>query len=253
MDNSRLFAAQKAAAAAAEEANKAKSEFLARMSHDLRTPLNAIGGYAQLIELGVHGPVTDGQRDSAQRIIRAQKHLLSLISDILHFAKAESGQVPLQLRPVSLSSLCEELGALIGKQATDRGVTYRCDLDAATDGEGRDLMVMADTERVLRVLVNLLTNAIKFTDAGGCVVVKARRDGQWAEIVVRDNGRGIAAEHLERIFEPFVQVSGASDPRTSVGLGLATSRTIARRMGGDIVVESAPGAGSSFLLRLPTP
>jgi signal transduction histidine kinase len=104
---------------------------------------------------------------------------------------------------------------------------------------------------VLQVLVNVSTNAIKFTDAGGRVTVTGRRLGSWAEVLVNDTGRGIAPEHIEQIFEPFVQVSGGTDTRAGVGLGLATSRNLARRMGGDILVESAPGVGSTFTLRLP--
>ena len=238
------------ARADAEAANRAKSDFLAAMSHDLRTPLNAIGGYAQLIEMGVHGPVTDSQRDAASRIVAAERHLLTLIDDILHFAKAESGQIPLEMRPISLSDLCGGLESLIGQQATEKRIAFTCDLDQATQGDGV-LMAVADFDRVLQILVNLSTNAIKFTDEGGGLTVTGCRSGSWAEIMVRDTGRGIAVEHIERIFEPFIQVSGASGARGGVGLGLATSRNLARRMGGDITVESAPGAGSTFTLRLP--
>ncbi len=239
------------ARAGAEAANRAKSHFLAAMSHDLRTPLNAIGGYAQLIEMGVQGPVTDGQRDAAGRIIRAQRHLLALIDDILQFAKAESGEIPLQVRPISLPELCGALESLIGLQATEKRVTFSCDLGEATKSAADAVTMVADFERVLQVLVNVSTNAIKFTDPGGSVTVTGRRSGSWAEILVRDTGRGIAPEHIEQIFEPFVQVSGVSGTRAGVGLGLSTSRNLARRMGGDVMVESAPSVGSTFTLRLP--
>jgi len=239
------------ARAEADAANHAKSDFLAAMSHDLRTPLNAIGGYAHLIEMGVHGPVTDGQRDSASRIIRAQRHLLTLIDDILQFAKAESGQIPLEMGPVSLPELCGALESLVGPQATEKRIEFSCDLAATSDGSEDALTVVADFERVLQVLVNVSTNAIKYTDAGGRVTVTASRAGSWTDVAVQDTGRGIAPEHIEQIFEPFIQVSGVSDTRAGVGLGLATSRNLARRMGGDILVESAPGAGSTFTLRLP--
>jgi len=239
------------ARAEADAANRAKSDFLAAMSHDLRTPLNAIGGYAQLIEMGVHGPVTDGQRDSASRIIRAQRHLLTLIDDILQFAKAESGQIPLEMGPVSLPELCGALASLVGPQATEKRIEFSCDLAETSDGSEYPLTVVADFERVLQVLVNVSTNAIKYTDVGGRVTVTGSRSGSWTDVAVRDTGRGIAPEHLEQIFQPFVQVSGVSDTRAGVGLGLATSRNLARRMGGDILVESAPGAGSTFTLRLP--
>ena len=235
----------------AEAANRAKSDFLAAMSHDLRTPLNAIGGYAQLIEMGVQGPVSDGQRDASSRIIRAQRHLLTLIDDILLFAKAESGQIPLKMRPISLPEICGALESLVSPQAAEKSVAFSCDLDETTGGDGGAITMVADFERVLQVLVNVSTNAIKFTDAGGSVTVTGRRSGSWAEILVRDTGHGIAPEHIEQIFEPFVQVSGAAGTRGGVGLGLSTSRNLARRMGGDVVVESAPSVGSTFTLRLP--
>ena len=241
------------ARAEAEAANRAKSDFLAAMSHDLRTPLNAIGGYAQLIEMGVHGPVTDGQRDAAARIARAQRHLLTLIDDILQFAKTESGQIPLEMRPIPLPDLCGALESLIRPQATDKDIAFSCDLDEATGPAGEVVTAVADFERVLQVLVNVSSNAIKFTDAGGRVTVTGRRSGSWAEVSVQDTGRGIAPEHIEQIFQPFVQVGGSTGTREGVGLGLATSRNLARRMGGDILVESAPGVGSTFTLRLPAP
>ena len=239
------------ARAEAVAANRAKGDFLAAMSHDLRTPLNAIGGYAQLIEMGLNGPVTDAQRDGALRIMRAQQHLLTLIDDILQFAKAESGQIPLDVRPVALAELCGSLESLIGRQASEKRVQFSCHLNAGKSEHGEGLFAVGDIERVLQILVNLSTNAIKFTDAGGRVTVSGRADGEWSEIVVRDTGSGIAAEHIEQIFEPFVQVSNVPGTRGGVGLGLATSRKLARRMGGDILVESAPGAGSTFTLRLP--
>ena len=237
------------ARADADAANRAKSDFLAAMSHDLRTPLNAIGGYAQLIEIGVHGPVTESQRDAASRITRAQQHLLTLIDDILQFAKLESGQIPIEIGPVSMPELCGALESFVGQQAAGKGIAFSCDPEAK--GAVDDVTALADFERVLQILVNVSTNAIKFTDTGGRVTVSMRRSGSWAEVVVHDTGRGIAAEHIETIFQPFVQVGGASDTRAGVGLGLATSRNLARRMGGEILVESEPGVGSIFTLRLP--
>ncbi|HYH79091.1 MAG TPA: GAF domain-containing sensor histidine kinase [Longimicrobium sp.] len=239
------------ARAEADAANRAKGDFLAAMSHDLRTPLNAIGGYAQLIEIGVHGPVTDAQRDATLRISQAQRHLLALIDDILQFARTEKGEIPLTLRPIGLAELCESLVSFVEQQAAEKRIAFTCQLAGEGDEGGGELMAVADRERVLQVLVNLSTNAVKFTGEGGSVAITGRRAGPWAEIVVRDTGRGIAAEDLERIFEPFVQVAGAASTQAGVGLGLATSRLLARRMGGDIVVESTPGAGSTFTLRLP--
>jgi len=239
------------ARAEAEAANRAKSDFLAAMSHDLRTPLNAIAGYAQLIEIGVHGPVTDGQRDAASRIVRAQRHLLTLIDDILQFAKTESGQIPLEMHPIPVSELCATLESLVSHQAIEDAIAFNCVLEDENDTDGGALMAVANVERVVQILVNLSSNAIKFTEKGGRVTVSGRRLGSWVEITVRDTGRGIAGEHIEQIFEPFVQVGSGLGTRAGVGLGLATSRSLARRMGGDIIVESALGEGSLFTLRLP--
>ncbi len=232
------------ARAEADAANRAKSDFLAAMSHDLRTPLNAIAGYAQLIEMGIAGPVTDQQQGSASKIIRAQRHLLTLIDDILQFAKAESGQLPLQMRPIELAELCEPLSLLVKHLAEGKGVSLSCAI-------GSGLVGLADFDRVLQVLVNLSTNAIKFTASGGAVEITGRRSETWLELIVRDNGSGIAEAHIEKIFEPFVQVSAIPGTLGGVGLGLATSRTLARKMGGDLSVESVPGSGSTFTLRLP--
>ncbi|MEO8575743.1 MAG: GAF domain-containing sensor histidine kinase [Gemmatimonadales bacterium] len=238
------------ARAEAEAANRAKGNFLAAMSHDLRTPLNAIGGYAQLIEMGVHGPASEGQRDSALRILRAQRHLLALIDDILHFAKLESGEIPLNLGAISLSEVCSTLESLIGQQAVDKQIALTCNLDEIANGSSSSMEALADFDRVVQILVNLATNAIKFTKEGGQVTVSARHSGSWVEILVHDSGRGIAGDDIERIFEPFIQVERTGGTREGVGLGLATSRILARRMGGDIVVESELGVGSTFSLRL---
>ncbi|MEO8561685.1 MAG: GAF domain-containing sensor histidine kinase [bacterium] len=240
------------ARAEADRANRAKSDFLAAMSHDLRTPLTAIGGYAQLIELGVHGPVTDGQRDAAARIHRAQRHLHTIIGDILQFAKLEGGDIVIEPRAVSLSELGDALDSLVRQQAAEKGIAFECDLGGG-NGDGNDAMaVLADHERALQILVNLTTNAIKFTDTGGRVSLTARRAGEWAAIAVSDSGKGITKEQMGRIFEPFVQLGSAAGNRAGVGLGLATSRTLARRMGGEIDVESEEGVGSTFTLRLPS-
>lgn len=234
---------------AAEAASQAKSDFLAGMSHDLRTPLNAIGGYAQLIELGVHGDVTDQQRDAAQRIVRAQKHLLTLIDDILQFAQTEAGDIHLERRPLSLVEICDALESLVRNQAEAKSLSFRCDLDKTDDSTS--FTAVGDLDRVLQILVNLIANAIKFTDSGGSITVTGRRAAEWAELTVRDTGRGIAPENLEAIFQPFVQIGRSTSASGGVGLGLATSRKLARRMGGDISVTSAPGGGSAFTLKLP--
>ncbi|MBD0319884.1 MAG: HAMP domain-containing histidine kinase, partial [Gemmatimonadetes bacterium] len=232
--------------AAAEEANRVKSEFLARMSHDLRTPLNAIGGYAQLVEMGVHGPVTDAQREAMERIVRAQEHLLTLINDILSFARLEAGQVQVELREVPLREVLRELEDLARPLFSKRGVAFE------VRPAPPELRAWADAERLIQVLLNLVTNAAKFTDAGGRVVVEAVRDGADVSIRVSDTGCGIPPERLDAIFDPFIQAGNSSaETRQGVGLGLAISRELLRLMDGTITVESETGRRTEFEVRVP--
>jgi signal transduction histidine kinase/DNA-binding response OmpR family regulator len=245
IDNARLFEEAASARTAAEEANRAKSEFLARMSHDLRTPLNAIGGYAQLVEMGVQGPVTDAQREAMGRIIRAQEHLLTLINDILSFARLEAGQVQIHLSEVALHETLIELRLLVQPLFAERGVAF----EVRPPPPG--LRVMADGERLIQVLLNLLTNAAKFTDPGGQVSVECEAGAEFVSIRVADTGRGIPPERLAAIFDPFVQAGNSdAEKRQGVGLGLAISRELLRLMNGTLSVESAVGQGTTFLLQL---
>jgi signal transduction histidine kinase len=230
----------------AEAANRAKADFLAAMSHDLRTPLNAIGGYVELLELGVHGPVTSDQEETLARIAANQRHLLTLISDILQFAQVEAGRVQFDLRPLVVRDLLRSLEALVGPSADARGVAYSA-TDCATE-----LRVMGDEERVRQILLNLVGNATKFTPPGGWVLLSCAAEEAWVLFRIRDNGPGIALEKQQTIFDPFVQVDRRLNrPLEGVGLGLAISRDLARAMGGELEVESAPGEGSTFTLRLP--
>ncbi|HEX2210914.1 MAG TPA: MHYT domain-containing protein [Longimicrobium sp.] len=231
---------------AADEANAAKSAFLATMSHELRTPLNAIAGYTQLIDMGIHGPVSDAQREALDKIQRNQTHLLGLINDVLNFAKIEAGQVQYEVEDVPLDATLAAVEALVEPQLAAKNLRYRY-----RGGDPR-VTVRADRERVEQVVLNLLSNAIKFTGAGGEVELSwEARDGT-VSIQVRDTGRGIPADKLEAIFEPFVQVDPAlTRAAEGTGLGLAISRDLARAMKGDLTAHSSEGEGSVFTLTLP--
>ncbi|HET7229580.1 MAG TPA: ATP-binding protein [Longimicrobium sp.] len=239
---------------AAEAANRAKSEFLAMMSHELRTPLNAIGGYAELMEMGIHGPVTPAQRHALDRIQRSQRHLLGLITGVLDYSRLEAGAVRYDLADVPVADAVAEAEALIAPQLRAKGLGY------TWPGARAGLAVRADREKLQQILLNLLSNAVKFTDArdgrpGRVDVSCAIGDGPAAGQVfirVRDTGEGIAPEKLDRVFEPFVQVDQRlTRANQGVGLGLAISRDLARGMGGDLTVESTPGVGSTLTLTLP--
>ncbi|HEV7586786.1 MAG TPA: CHASE3 domain-containing protein [Longimicrobium sp.] len=231
---------------AAEEANRAKSRFLAAMSHDLRTPLNAISGYADLIEMGIRGPVTGPQVADLQRIRNSSRHLLSLINGILSFARIEAGRVEVTPEPVPIGTLIRGIESSFLPQAREKRLRYTC--DPGVEG----LWVSADPEKAEQVLLNLVGNAIKFTPEGGEISVRCVDDGEHVAVQVRDTGRGIAPDELPTIFEPFVQVDreGVSERQRGVGLGLAISRELATAMGGDLSVQSELGKGSIFTLRL---
>jgi signal transduction histidine kinase/DNA-binding response OmpR family regulator len=238
------------ARADAEAANQAKSDFLAAMSHELRTPLNAIGGYAQLIDLGVHGPVTAAQHTALARIQDAEKHLLSLINDVLNFAKMEAGRVEYDVTEIELADVVANIAPMIEPQLAGKGLGYEVSIAPGT-------RVQADQDKLQQILLNLLSNAIKFTDTGGTIVVDTgARDGMSADVTflrVTDSGIGIPRDKLDMVFDPFVQVHRNLTRSTEgTGLGLAISRDLARGMGGDVRVRSEPGVGSTFTISLRT-
>ncbi len=234
---------------AAREANRAKAEFLRAMSHELRTPLNAIGGYTELLDVGVYGPLTTEQRDTLARIERSQRHLLSLINDVLNFARLEAGRVEVSLAPVSVRDVVLGLEPLVAPQVRAKQLDYVvADQEPIPD----DLYVSADYDKLEQILLNLLSNAIKFTPAGGRISVGARRNGDSVAIWVRDTGIGIPIDKLEKVFEPFVQVDRTpGSAHEGTGLGLAISRDLARAMNGELSVASETNGGSTFTLLLP--
>jgi signal transduction histidine kinase len=245
LERARLLDAEQEARASAETANRAKSEFLSAMSHELRTPLNAIGGYAELLEMGIRGPVTDAQRGDLERIRRAQQHLLGLVNDILNFARIEAGRIDYHIAPVEVGPLIREMHDLIETQVGEKKLSFECRACSS------DLVVLGDGERIRQILLNLLGNAVKFT-AAGTVRVDAE-DGEMVRIMVSDTGPGIPDDMREGIFDPFVQLGRGlnPEPHAGIGLGLAISRELAVGMSGTLTVDSRPGEGSTFTLSLP--
>jgi signal transduction histidine kinase len=216
------------------------------MSHELRTPLNAILGYVQLLELGITGPVTDKQREYLQRIEYSQQHLLGLIEDVLQFAKIEAGHVDMQLAEISVYEVLAEAASLVMPQMERKGLQYDykpCDVA---------VRVLGDRAWIRQAVLNLLSNAMKFTDASGRITLECIVNELDVVIRVTDTGIGIPKDKLELIFEPFVQLDSTLTRKADgTGLGLAISRSFARDMGGDLTATSVAGEGSTFSLRLP--
>lgn len=244
MERAMLYESERKARAEAEAASRAKSQFLATMSHELRTPLNAIDGYAELLELGIRGALNEAQQHDLGRIRRSQKHLLSLIDDVLAFARIESNAVTMRVRTVDVAEAIRAAEDVVAPQILAKGLV--CDTSDIPH-----LEICADADKLHQILLNLLTNAIKFTDAGR-IEVRVRPEGDVAAIDISDTGRGVPADRIDAIFEPFVQVeSGNTRTNPGTGLGLAISRDLARRMDGDVTVFSTLGSGSTFTVTLP--
>ena len=236
IDNAQLYRA-------ALSASESKSAFLASMSHELRTPLNAIIGYQSLLRDGLSGPVTDAQLSQLSRIRASADHLLSLIDEVLTFSRLDVGKEMVQREQVNLRPVISEAISMVAPVAAARGLKVR---DESTDAK-----LYTDSFKLRQILLNLLSNAVKFSDRGD-IVVRSELDHDSVEISVADSGIGIAEQNLERVFDPFWQVEQRSTRRAGgTGLGLSVSRSLARLLGGDIVVDSQLGEGSTFTAIIP--
>jgi signal transduction histidine kinase len=255
-----LLARERTARAEAIAANQAKSDFLAMMSHEMRTPLNAIIGYAELLEMGLGGALAPEHYSYIERVATSGRHLLSLINGLLDHAKIEANELTLHMGTSRFRDVTQRVIVLVAPQARARRLEI-----VSGRAAGSDVAYRGDRERVQQILVNVLANAVQFTDAGGQITLTCGRkeqptpaatespDGPWAYIAVTDTGIGIPADRIDAIFEPFVQVeTGYTRRYAGIGLGLAISRRLARLMGGDLTVRSVPGEGSTFYLWLPS-
>jgi signal transduction histidine kinase len=226
-------------------ASKAKSDFIATMSHELRTPLNAILGYVDLLLAGVPEPLPVPAEAQVERVKVAARHLLELIEGILLFSRLELNKEEVRLEEVQLSEIMSETATVIEPLARARGLEFK------TESPDDPVVLRTDPARVRQILVNLLGNAVKFTDEGEISLCTCVRDARVV-FEVCDTGIGIPPEHLETIFEPFHQIEqGPRRREGGTGLGLSLSRRLAQLLGGDVTVESTPGRGSRFILQLP--
>ena len=228
-----------------QEASAAKTKFLNMVSHELRTPLGAIGGYTDLLEMGARGPVSPEQIEYLKRIKDNQQHLLRMINDLLGYAKIESGQTTYDMRDISVDEIVTAVETMIQPQLEAKQLTYHRELDDPRT------TVYADSDKTRQIVLNLMSNAVKFTPPNGTVAIATTKDDGAVRITVRDTGVGIAPDKLDYVFEPFVQVPNRMTRGIEgTGLGLAISREFARGMGGEVTVESSVGAGSAFTVVL---
>jgi len=241
-----LLLSERRAREDAEAANRVKSDFLALLSHEFRTPLQAVFGYTELLDREIHGPLNDTQRRYLQRIQQSQQHLLGVINTVLDFAKLESGQpIDIDVRPTPIDELLATVESIVGAQLETRQIDYEC------IRPDQPLVAQADGTKVQQIILNLVSNAIKFTSRGGRVTVICSQDPSSAIVQVRDTGVGIPADKLDVIFEPFIQIRPRDGLKVGTGLGLSISRRLACAMGGTLTAISEVGKGSTFTLRLP--
>jgi signal transduction histidine kinase len=234
-----------AARSVAERASRVKSDFMGMMSHELRTPLNAIGGYAQLLGDEVYGPVNEAQRAALERIRRAQQYLLSLINSVLSSLKLGSGRMQFEIADVAVDQALLTVEEMIRPQMVAKRIDFRSTLPAVA------VRLRADEEKLCQIMLNLLSNATKFTAPGGQIRVECDVAEHVVAVHVVDTGRGIPPERLATVFEPFMQVEGSGSRGEGTGLGLPISRDLAVGMGGRLDVQSTVGQGSTFTLTLP--
>jgi signal transduction histidine kinase/BarA-like signal transduction histidine kinase len=240
----RLRRAEREAARAraeAEAANRAKSEFISRMSHEFRTPLNSILGFAQLLELDELSP---DQQESVGHVLRAGRHLVDLVNEVLDISRIEAGRLALSMEAVDARAVITEALALLGPEAAHRSVQLR------PPPPGDPVWVLADRQRLLQVLLNLVSNAVKYNRADGWVEVIATEAGERVRIEVGDSGIGIAPDAMPRLFQAFERLGAGATGVEGTGLGLALTRRLAEAMGGTVVAESKVGEGSLFRVDL---
>jgi two-component system, sensor histidine kinase len=230
---------------ALEQAMGARNRFYASMSHELRTPINAVIGYSTLMLDNIYGPLNAKQKEGLQRTLKAARHLLELVNDVLDLSKIEAGKIELSLQSVMFPALIEDLFVTVRPLADEYGST----LSLETQADGESFTVVSDPRRVRQILLNLLSNAIKFGEGKPIRVVCRQTESKGVDVEVVDQGVGIAKDDTSRIFEEFVQVSESKQPGT--GLGLPISRRLAQLLDGSLTVCSVPGQGSSFRLSLP--
>jgi PAS domain S-box-containing protein len=245
LDNSRLFAAERAARDDAVRANRAKSDLLAKVSHETRQPVHATIGWLETLEMGLHGELAPTQRDALRRVRQNQDRLLGVINDLLDISRIEAGRLDVRLQDVVVREMMDAVESAVVPQMREKELACEFRHPPAT------VMVRADRDQLIGVLTNLLGNAAKFTPARGRVALTYELDQHEVRLVVEDSGIGIPAEFLERVFEPFFQVeSGFTRTTAGTGLGLSIAREAARAMGGDVTVTSRVGDGSRFTVTL---
>jgi signal transduction histidine kinase/ActR/RegA family two-component response regulator len=223
-------------------ADEAKSEFLSRMSHELRTPLNAVLGFGQLLQMDA---LTEPQMENVAQILRSGHHLLGLINEVLDITAIETGRVTLSVEPVELDEVIREAVTLIGIKASEMNVALVVENDPSC-------WVAGDRQRILQVLLNLFSNAVKYNREGGSVRAKVACDEDVSSIEVEDTGPGIPEEHLDRLFQPFDRLGMEATSVEGVGLGLSLSKVLLEAMGGSISVRSVVGKGTMFRVEVPT-